>query len=183
MRKKGITIQKTVACCFALLLLSISACGTDDNSNSSGEDAKELGKEFVTELYTVDNADTNVSDMEIEETNEMQHEFSSYLTEDEFKNLANRRFFLMPLEAAYQNKTTISVQDVKLDEYESDMSENDELDFEHSFTLVLDDLKEDKEIKITGEMTVIETEDGPKINRYYDTEIPGELINQDVSLN
>lgn len=60
--------------------------------------ARELGKEFIDKLYTVEEANLDLEN--IEAMLEYQNDFSIYLTDDEFEELASKRFFLIPQEAA-----------------------------------------------------------------------------------
>jgi len=117
--------------------------------------------------------------MSAESLIDAQEEFLSYLTEDEFEELANRRFFLMPLEAASVQNSTISVQNIELEQYDRDQDESNSIDFDHSFTLIFTDQEgnEIDEVEIKGQMTIVETENGLKIDRYYDSEIPMDMLN------
>lgn len=108
--------------------------------------------------------------MNAESLNDIQNDFSSYLTEKEFEKLANKRFFLMPLGAASKQNSEI--------EKSNHDQEGNSLDLDHSFTLLFIDSEgnEVEEVKINGQMTVIYTENELKIDRYDESEIPKELL-------
>lgn len=169
-----------VLCCYAVaLLLMISACGnTEDDASHSADDGVDLGKEFIEALYNIDDPSVDYNDMSIEATIAAQHEFSSYFTEEEFEALANKRFFLMPQEAALTQDSTISVENIVFEPYSRDETKSDSFDFEHSFTLLFTDQKgnEVDEVELEGQMTIVDTENGWVIERYYDSEIPAELL-------
>jgi len=160
--------------CYALILFIVSACGNTTDATLEDK-AIEHGKEFITELYTIDNADFDFED--VEATLDLQDEFLPYFTDEEFENLAIKRFFIMPQEAANAQDSTISVKEMELESYERDDVDEDAVNVEHEFTLVLTDQdgNEVEEFDITGQMTVIETEDGLKIDRYHDSKIPVEM--------
>ncbi|HLR68406.1 MAG TPA: hypothetical protein VK105_14975 [Virgibacillus sp.] len=182
MRKLFVLLCYSVA-----LLFLVSACGnTEDDSSDFTDSAVELGEEFIKELYIID--DPSFEFDSSESMIDAQNEFSSYLTEKEFEELAIRRFFLMPLEAASKQNSTIAVQNIEFEQYDrdpdvtveeyNDRAESESLDFNHSFTLIFTDQEgnEVEEVKIKGQMTVVDTEDGLKIDRYYDSEIPVDLL-------
>ncbi|MYL42674.1 hypothetical protein [Virgibacillus salexigens] len=88
-------------CYSGALLFLVSACGnTDEDASDSTNTAVGLGQRFIEELYSVDNSSFDYNGMTAESLIHAQNEFSSYFTEKEFEELANKRFFLMPLEAA-----------------------------------------------------------------------------------
>lgn len=170
-----------VLLCYSVaLLLLVSACeNTEDDPSDFTDSAVELGEEFIKELYTIDDPSLDYNGMSVESLIAAQNEFSPYLTEKEFEGLANKRFFLMPLEAASKQNNTISVQNIEFEKTSGDSKESDSLDFDHSLTLVFKDQEGNKvdEVKIKGQMTVVDTDNGLKINRYYDSEIPVEMLN------
>jgi len=161
--------------CYSSILLIVSACGNTMDTTLEDK-AIEHGKEFITELYTINESDFDFED--VEATLNLQEEFLPYFTDEEFENLKTKRFFIMPQEAANAQDSTISVGQIELDPYERDDTDSGVVDMEHEFTLVLtdEDETEVEEFEITGQMTVIETEDGLKIDRYHDSKIPVEII-------
>ena len=161
-------------CYLVALLLFVSACG---NNSDFTDSAVELGEEFIEELYNVDDLGFDLED--VDSMIAHQNEFSSFFTEDEFEDLSTNRFFLMPLEAANNQNSTISVENIAFVRYDRDQVEKDALDFEHSFNLLFIDQEgnEVDEIEMNGQMTVVDSKDGLKINRYHDSEIPIELLN------
>ena len=139
-------------------LFLISACNNyEDNANN-------FGQEFINDLYTIDNQSVDIKDMSVEELIDFQNSFSSYFTKKEFENLETIRFFTIPLEVANKLNNNISVQDISIEKTE------DEQNFEHTFTLVFIDEDGNKvdEEEMKGQMTIIDTKDGLKIDRYYD---------------
>lgn len=161
---------------FIALLLFVSACGKkEEGSFNITESAAELGKEFINKLYSVEYPSSNYYEMSVNSRMDAQNEFSSYFTEEEFKGLANQRVFLMPLEAATKQNSTISVQDITFDNYKL---KSEQIDFDHSFTLILTDTEgnETAEIEINGQMTVVDSKNGLKIDRYYDSQIPKDML-------
>src|SRR5690625_3152863 len=97
--------------CFSVtLLLLFSAFENKD------DDAVQFGKEFINELYSVDDSNVDVSKMSTEQLIEAQKEFSTYFTEKEFKDLTTKRLFLIPLEIASIQNSKISVQDIVIKE-------------------------------------------------------------------
>ena len=167
-------------CSSVALLFLVSACNTtEDNSSNFTDSAVAFGEGFIKETYSIDEAKPDYNDMSAESLIDAQEEFSSFLTEDEFEELANRRFFLMPLEAASVQNSTISVQNIELKQYDRDQDESNSIDFDHSFTLIFTDQEgnEVDEVEIKGQMTIVETENGLNIDRYYDSEIPMDMLN------
>lgn len=139
------------------LLFLTSACNNGEN------DAKNLAQAFIHELYTIDAQNADVEDMTIEELIDFQDSFSSYFTKKEFDNLAAIRFFTIPLEVANRLNNNLSVQDISIEK-------SDDQNFDHTFTLVFTDQDGNKldEEEMKGQMTIIDTENGLKIDRYYD---------------
>lgn len=167
--------------CFSILLIYIlSACGnvkTNDAPNEEGineQAARELGKEFIDKLYTVEEANLDLEN--IEAMLEYQNDFSIYLTDDEFEELASKRFFLIPQEAAEKQQCTISVHNIEI---KISNVGKESVDFDHQFILEFTDEKgnEVNTIEMNGQMTVSKTDDGLKISRYYDSEFPVEMLN------
>ena len=172
MRKLFVLLYYSVA-----LLFLVSACGnTEDDSSDFTDTAVGLGEEFIKELYIIDDPSFDFDSSE--SMIDAQNEFSSYLTEKEFEELAVRRFFLMPLEAASKQNSTIAVQNIEFEQYDRDQEESNSLDFDHSFTLIFTNQEgnEVAEIEIKGQMTIVDTENGLKIDRYYDGEIPVDML-------
>ena len=168
-----------VSFCYSIaLLLLVTACGnTETDTSDLTKSAEELGEEFIEELYSVDDTNFDYDSMDVESLINIQNDFSSYLTEKEWEELASKRFFLMPLEAASNLNSTITVQQIEFENTTHEQEENS-LNFDHSFTLLFHDLEgnEVDEVKINGQMTVIYTENELKIDRYYDSEIPNEIL-------
>ncbi len=148
--------------CFVFVIL-LSGC--DNNEDN----AVKLGEEFIKKLYTVDDPDRNVNKMSTRKHLEFQDGFSPYLTKDEFHKLIMERAFLTPREVAFWLNNTISIQNISLEEY-SGLEKRESLYFNHSFTVIFTNQDGNKveEEEITGEMTIIDTDDGLKIDRYYD---------------
>ncbi len=113
-----------------------------------------------------------LNELSVGQLNVFQDKFSTYFTEKEFENLANKRFFLVPLEAASKQNSKISVENIVF------KKGNDDQDFELSFTLIFTDENgnQTEEMKIKGQMSVVNTENGLKIDRYYDGETLMSLI-------
>src|SRR5699024_7146244 len=110
--------------------------------------------------------------------NELKEEFSPYLTETELKSLTDTGFLFRPLEAANNQEYTITVEDLTFKKTDMDKVSK-KVDFEHSLHLIFED-EEDEEVedvKMQGQMTVVNTEDGWKIDRYYDDDLPIEMFN------
>src|SRR5690625_1512439 len=152
-----------VLLCFSVaLLFLVSACEYKD------VDAVQFGKEFINELYSVDDPNVDVSKMSTEQLIEAQKEFSTYFTEKEFKDLTTKRLFLIPLEIASIQNSKISVQDIVIKE-DRDQEKDDSLYFDHSFTLMFTDRdgKKIDEVEVKGQLTIVDRCDGLKIDRYY----------------
>ncbi|WP_099156735.1 hypothetical protein [Virgibacillus ndiopensis] len=142
----------------------------DESERAFEDSAIELSKEFIKKLYNVDDPSVDVKKMSIEEFGDFQNNFSPYFTKTEFENLRNNRFFTIPQEAANKLNNKIIVQNIKFEKYEQDQSESKSLEFNHSFNLIFTDPKEKEvdKVKIKGQMTIVNTENGLKIDRYYD---------------
>lgn len=151
-------------CCSVVILFLVSACG----SKEEGE--VDLGERFIKELYNVDDSNFDVNRMNVEQLIDYQNKFSVYFTEKEFENLANKRFFLIPLEIANKQNNEIVVQNIVLKKADRAQKENNSFDFDHSFTLIFidEDGENIDEIEIKGQMSIVNTENGLKIDRYYD---------------
>lgn len=158
-------------CCFVFIIL-LSGC------DSNEDNALKLGEEFIKELYTVDNPDMNVNKMNTKQHIELQDGFSPYLTKDEIQKLSIERVFLTPREVAFTLNNTISIQNISLEE-DSVQEKGESLYFDHSFTLIFTNQDGDKvdEKEIKGQMTIIETDDGLKIDRYRDSENLMNMLN------
>ena len=152
-------------CCSIALLFLVSAC------ESKKDNAVELGEEFIKELYNVDDPNVNANEMSTEQLIEVQSEFSTYFTEKGFNELSSKRLFLIPTEVAFGLNNTIFVQHIALKE-DRDQAKGKSLYFDHSSTLIFTDQdgKKVDEVEIKGQMTIVDTEDGLKIDRYYDGE-------------
>ncbi|CDO05149.1 hypothetical protein BN988_03735 [Oceanobacillus picturae] len=96
--------------------------------------------------------------------------YSTYLTEEEFEDLSAKRFFIIPQEVANKQNSTITVQNIKFEKYGEDQEESDSIDFEQTFTLVFTDQEGNTvdEVELKGQMKVVDTENGLKIDRYHD---------------
>jgi len=176
-----------VFCYTAAVVLLVSACGNAANSSENTEEsAKEAGSKFVEKLYNVDDPDfyeknfvsTDDDRNRAKAINELKEEFSPYLTETELKSLTDTGFLFRPLEAANNQENTITVEDLTFKKTDMDKVSK-KVDFEHSFHLIFED-EEDEEVedvKMKGQMTVVNTEDGWKIDRYYDDDLPIEMFN------
>lgn len=165
MRKLFVLLCYSVA-----LLLFVTACkdtGADDSMNFK-DSAVEHGEEFIKELYTVDelNFDFEDTDLMLDYSNA----YSTYLTEEEFKDLSAKRFFIIPQEVANKQNRTITVQNIKFEKYDEDQEESDLIDLEQTFTLIFKDQEGNTvdEVDMKGQMTVVNTENRLKIDRYYD---------------
>lgn len=143
--------------CTIGLLFLISAC------NNHEANANDLGQKFINDLYTIDDQSGDITDMSVEELIDFQNSYSSYFTKKEFENLEKIRFFTIPLEVANKLNNKISVQDIFIEKI-------DDQNFEHTFTLVFTDQDGNKvdEEEMKGQMTIIDTKNGLKIDRYYD---------------
>lgn len=144
--------------CFVGLIFLISACGNEEKN------ATKVGEEFIEKLYKVDDTRVDLDQMSPEQLIEYQNSFSSYFTEKEFKNLEAKRFFLIPQEISSSLNNNISLENITIKE--SNKNQN----FEHNFTLIFTDQDGNKteEIEMKGQMTIVDTENGFKIDRYYD---------------
>lgn len=158
--------------CSVSLLFLISAC------ESKEDNPVELGEEFIKEFYTVEDSTVDLDEMNVEQLIENQNKFSIYFTEKEFNDLANKRFFLIPQEVASKTDNTTSLQNIKFEKNEQDQSESESHDTNYSFTLVFTDAEgnEVDKVNIEGQMTIVETEDGFKIDRYYDGETLKDIL-------
>lgn len=166
-----------LVCCSAIvLLLFVSACSNEKNSSDA---AIEYGKEFIEKLYTIDAPTVDVEEMGINFFLDYQNEFSPYLIKNEFDEMASKRLFILPLEIASNQNSTITVQNIHFEKYERDNAEENSLDFKHSFTLKFTNLDDnsEEEIEMTGQMTIMNEENELKIYRYYDSGIPAEMLN------
>ncbi|MFD2209671.1 hypothetical protein ACFSMW_08100 [Virgibacillus halophilus] len=154
-----------------MLLYIVAACENRDAPPNFTSDAVKLGEQFLKEVYTVDDPDFDFDNIEL--INDVQNRFSTYFTKKEFANLAATRFFLLPKQVANKQNNTISVQSIALDKYDGNQEESNSLDFDHSFTLIFTDRagNEIDKVKMKGQMTVIDTKNGLKIDRYYDGNI------------
>lgn len=161
-------------CCSVSLLFLVSACENKEDN------AVEIGEKFIKELYNVGNSSVDLNKMNAEQLIDKQSEFSIYFTEEEFEDLANKRFFLIPQEVGSKQNNTISVQNIKFEKYEQGQSESESLDFNHSFTLIFTDPEgnEADKAKMKGQMTIVNTENGLKIDRYYDGETLKDILNR-----
>lgn len=151
-------------CCSVVILFLVSACESKEDNEVA------LGERFIKELYNVDDANFDVNKMDVEQLIDYQNKFSAYFTEKEFKNLANKRFFLIPLEVASKQGNEIFVQNIVLKKADRGQKENNSFDFDHSFTLIFIDKEGENvdEIEIKGQISIVNTENGLKIDRYYD---------------
>ncbi|WP_188455732.1 hypothetical protein [Virgibacillus oceani] len=142
----------------------------DESERAFENSAIELGEEFIKTLYNVDDPSFDVKKLSIKKLIDYQNNFSFYFTKKEFEDLRNNRFFTIPQEAANKLNNKISVQNIKFEKYEQDQSESNSLDFNHSFNLIFTDLegKQVDKVKINGQMTIVNTGNGLKIDRYYD---------------
>lgn len=152
------------------LIISVSACGNADEEFK--QEAMEVGESFLKTLYNEDATEFDVEDIEI--INDVTDEYSEYLTEDELDELTIRRFLLIPKEIAANQNMAIAIENI---EWDTDESDDTEMDFKHTFTLIFTD--ESGEVlneEMSGQMTVVKTDEGPKISRYHDTGVPEELL-------
>ena len=159
--------------CFSVILLFlVSSCDKKE------DDAKEFGEEFIKELYNVDYPKMDVNKMSTEQLIEFQKDFSTYFTEKEFKELSIKRFFLIPLEVASELNNTISVQNIEIKK-DSEQEKGESIYFDHSFTLIFTDVdgKKGDELEVKGQMTIEDTENGFKIDRYYDDKTLIDMLN------
>ena len=158
--------------CSVSLLFLISACENKEDTSA------ELVEEFLKEFYNVEDSSVDLDEMNEEQLIDHQNKFSTYFTEKEFNDLANKRFFLIPQEVASKKDNTISLQNIKFEKDEQDQSESESLDCNHSFTLVFNDSEgnEADKVEIEGQMTIVDTEDGLKIDRYYDGETLKDIL-------
>lgn len=154
-----------------LLIVSIGACSRDDDQFE--QEAMEVGEAFLETLYNEDDTEFDMEDITI--INEIKDEYEAYLTKDELDELTTTRFLLIPKEVVTNQHLTIEIKNI---EWNTDEKDDKEIDFEHTFTLIfIDEAGETvKEEDVNGQMTVIETDSGPKINRYHDTGVPDELL-------
>lgn len=159
-------------CCSVSILFLISACESKEDTSV------EIGEEFLKEFYNVQDSNVDLEEMNEEQLIDHQNKFSTYFTEKEFKDLADKRFFLIPQEVASKKDNTISLENIKFEKNEQDQSESESYDYNHSFTLVFTDSEgnEADKVKIEGEMTILDTEDGLKIDRYYDGETLRDIL-------
>ncbi|MDS9473210.1 hypothetical protein [Sporosarcina pasteurii] len=150
--------------CFVFVVL-LSGC------DRNVDNAVKFGEEFIKKLYTVDNSDMDVSKMSTEQHIEFQDGFSPYLTTDALQDLSLKRTLITPREVAFALNNTISVQSISLEEG-GVQEKGESLYFDHSFTLIFKDEDENKvdEIEIKGQMTIVNTGDGLKVDRYRDDE-------------
>lgn len=162
MQKKFSLLFFTV---FSLLL--ITAC-----ENEMKNPEINIGEKFIKELYNIDKPSIDIDNSSPEELIEFQNKFSSYFTKEEFTNLANIRFFLIPQEVSNKQNIKISVEDISFIKNDNNQKEKKETDFDFTFTLILKNQNEDKidEIEINGQMSIIESNNKFKISRYYDSE-------------
>lgn len=158
--------------CILLFLFMLSACsekaGGKDILNET--DAANLGKEFIEQIYNIE-LDGLIDMNDPEPMLEYQNEFADYLTEDEFEDLFNRRFFLIPQEAAERQNSSIAVNDI---EFELTKKEEESMAFDLSFIIEFTDINQEE--NITGQMTVSKTDDSLRISRYYDQSIRSDLF-------
>jgi len=154
-----------------LLIVSIGACSHADDQLE--QEAMEVGEAFLETLYHEDDTEFDTEDIEM--INEIEDEYDEYLTEDELDELITRRFLLIPKEVAAHQHWMIEIENI---EWDTDEKDDKEIDFEHTFTLIFTDEagKTVKEEEINGQMTVVETDEGPKISRYHDTALPDKLL-------
>ncbi|WP_106495773.1 hypothetical protein [Lentibacillus sp. Marseille-P4043] len=145
-------------CCSVSLLFLVSACENQEDA------ATELGEKFIKELYSVDDPSVDAKKMGIEELMDFQDNFSSYFTKKEFEDLEKIRFFTIPQEVANKLNNKISVQRISIKKSDGDQN------FEHTFTLIFTDQDGNKvdEEEMKGQMTIVDTKNGLKIDRYYD---------------
>ncbi|WP_099159592.1 hypothetical protein [Virgibacillus ndiopensis] len=150
-------------CYSVALLLLVSACeNSEDDSSDFTDSAVELGEEFIKELYNVDDPSVDVKNFE--KLMDLQDNFSSYFTKKEFEDLEKIRFFTIPQEVANKLNNKISVQNISIKKSDGDQN------FEHTFTLIFTDQDGNKvdEEEMKGQMTIVDTKNGLKIDRYYD---------------
>ncbi len=72
--------------CFSLILVLVSACGSNEEASDFPEHAIEFSEEFIKELYTVEDANLDLESMSVEELIEIQNVYEPYLTEEELEN-------------------------------------------------------------------------------------------------
>src|SRR5699024_8277316 len=163
-----------VFCYTAAVVLLVSACGYGANSSENTEEsAKEAGRKCVEKSYNVDDPDFDEKNIVSTENDRIR---AKEITE--LKSLTDSGFLFRPLEAANNQENTITVEDLTFKKTDMDKVSK-KVDFEHSSHLIFED-EEDEEVedvKMKGQMTVVKTEDGWKIDRYYDDDLPIEMFN------
>lgn len=155
-----------------LMITIVSACSNGEDQET--EEAMEVGKAFLETLYNEDDTEFDFEDVTV--INDITEQYATYLTEDELDELTTTRFLFIPKEIAANNKLTLSIQDIDIELDDEDVSE--EVKVTHTFTLLFTDEsgEEEREEAIEGQMTIVDTEDGFKIDRYHDTGVPMELL-------
>lgn len=166
--------------CAIVSLLFITAC---ENERENHEIS--LGEKFINDLYNVDEPIVDINDSSVEELIEFQNRFSSYFTKEEFKNLANRRFFLLPQEISNKQNSKIVVKDISFIKNNNNQGEEKTVDFDFNFTLLFTDTNENKldEIEVRGQMSIIKSKSELKISRYHDNEPLKDMFYKDSSTN
>src|SRR5690625_1254198 len=147
-------------------LLFMSSCGKEKENQEIN-----LGEKFIKELYNVDEPSVDINDSSPEDLIEFQNKFSSYFTEDEFTNLASIRFFLLPQEVSNKQNSKISVENISFTK-RTDHQNESTTNFDFTFTLISTNHNQyiiDK-FEVKGQMSIIESNNELKINRYYDHE-------------
>lgn len=157
-----------------LIIFLVSACSNEGKKNE--EEAIEVGEKFLETLYNEDDTEFDFEDVNI--INDITEEYTIYLTEKELDELTTTRFLFIPKEIATKRNLTLSIKDIDIAPYDRDEGASDEIDVTQIFTLVYTDEagKDVEEEVIEGQMTLVKTKEGFKIDRYHDTGVPMELL-------
>lgn len=164
------------------LLVVFNACSNNEENDDTDLDkeAEDISVEFLETLYNVEDPDvvdeTDSPEEMADYLEEIVDEYEPYFTEEELEELANKRFFSKPDEAASEQDSTIEMKDLELEADETD--EEGEWKFDHTLTLVFEDEagEEIESADVTGQITVIDESGDLKINRYYDEGFPMDLL-------
>src|SRR5690625_7750414 len=91
---------------YSSILLIVSACGNTMDTTLEDK-AIEHGKEFITELYTINESDFDFED--VEATFNLQDEFLPYFIDEEIENLKIKLFLFLLQDAENSQYKPISV--------------------------------------------------------------------------
>lgn len=191
--KEGIKLGRIIIVCFSCLLLFVlTGCsdgkGTVENDQTSSttetkmplnkQEAKGFGENFIKKLYSANPSDIDFNN--VESIPQYAEKFNLYLTDKEFDDLYNHRYLTLAPEIANKLNESLEVADVtlKVEDPLEGSEENDEIKLSFQFQIHFLDENNERtdQAEIVGDMTIEESGETFKINRYYDRGFPVEKV-------